>query len=71
MWSDHDKAGWNQFCATRAHLPATRCACYQHVFQTAGKTYSQIHKSVLNAPSLTTPPPQESQVFQTAAQTCP
>jgi hypothetical protein len=71
FWSGHDKAGWNQFCTTRAHLPAPRCACYQHVFQNTGKTYSQIHKAVLNAPSLATPPPQEAQVFQTAARGCP
>ncbi len=71
-WSSHDRAGWAQFCTARAHLPTSRCACYQRVFQNAGKTYSQIHKAVLNAPSLaTSPPPQEAQVFRTAAAACP
>ena len=71
LWSDHDKAGWNQYCTTRARLPLTRCVCYQRVFQNADKTYGQIYKAVLNAPSLATPPPQEVEVFQTAARDCP
>jgi hypothetical protein len=70
LWSAHDKAGGNHFCTTRAHLPATWCACYQRVFQNAGKTDDQIHKAVLNAPSLATPPPQDAEVFQSAARSC-
>ena len=71
VWSDHDKAGWNQYCTTRAHLPTSRCACYQGVFQNADKTYGEIYKAVLNAPGLATPPPQEAAVFETAARECP